>query len=263
MKFWLAMSLATVTAFFSSCLPTSPALDSAGHVHIEQPSANLKAQGLKEFEDLKRVKQISYDTQYTGQVQRVASRLKPVINLPNADWEFVVFVDPEPNAFALPGGKVGIHTGLFQITQDDAGLAAVLGHEISHITSNHAGKRQRQNLGLAAGGLILDQVIKGQGGSDEDRLRAASIYGAGSTIGVALPHSRRHELEADRIGAIFMARAGYDPRESVAMWERFAAYNKKNANNSPEFLRTHPLDETRINALKSFMPEAMREYRPQ
>lgn len=263
MKFWLVTSLASVSIFSSACLPTAPALDSTGHVHIEQPTAGLKAQGLKEFEDLKRVKPISYDTKYTDQVQRVASRLKPVINLPNAQWEFVVFVDPEPNAFALPGGKVGIHTGLFPITQNDAGLAAVLGHEISHITSNHAGKRQRQNLGLAAGGLLLDQVIKGQGGSDDERVKAAALYGAGATIGLALPHSRSHELEADRIGAIFMSRAGYDPREAVSMWERFAAYNKKSANKSPEFLRTHPLDETRINALKDFMPQAMREYRTQ
>ncbi|SHJ41067.1 Peptidase family M48 [Rubritalea squalenifaciens DSM 18772] len=261
MKYWLAsISLTTIT-LLSSCVPTSPAMDQHGHVHVEQSSSSLRARGLKEFEDIKRVKRISLDPKLNQQVQRVAARLKPVIPLQNAAWEFVIFVDDEPNAFALPGGKVGIHTGLFKITQNDAGLAAVLGHEISHVTSNHAGKRQRQTLGLAAGGLLLDQMLKGQGSSDEDRVRAAALYGAGATVGVALPHSRRHELEADRIGAIFMARAGYDPKEAVAMWERFAAYNKKKGSRTPEFLRTHPLDDTRINALKAFMPQALQEYR--
>jgi len=217
-------------------------------------------QGLKQFATIKSKKRISSNSAYNAQLQRVASRLKKVIQMPGARWEFVVFEDSTPNAFALPGGKVGVHTGLFQITQNDAGLAAVVGHEIAHVTRNHAGSRQKQAMGLGAVGLILDQVAKSRGASGTDRAKLGALYGAGATVGLALPHSRRAELEADKIGAIFMAKAGYNPNEAVSMWQRFAAYKNKSGKRQPEFLSTHPLDSTRINALRAFMPTAMKEY---
>jgi len=137
----------------------------------------------------------------------------------------------------------------------------VLGHEIAHVTRNHAGSRKNQAIGLALGGLLLDQVAKYSGAEDSERATLGTVYGAGATLGVALPYSRRNELEADRIGAIYMAKAGYDPNEAVAMWQRFANYNKQQGGSStPAFLRTHPLDNTRISSLKTYLPTALQEY---
>ncbi|WP_018968795.1 M48 family metallopeptidase [Rubritalea marina] len=254
-------SLLLASSFlFSGCV-APPAIDPQGNVRVTPTSSSLQSQGAQEFLKLKQAKKISKNSTYNAQLQRVARRLTPVINLPGAKWEFVVFEDKSPNAFALPGGKVGIHTGMFKITQTDAGLAAVVGHEIAHVTSNHAGKRQTQQIGLLIGAIALDQVVKNQGASGGERAAVAAGYGAVSTLGLALPYSRSHELEADKVGAIYMARAGYDPRDAVKMWRRFEAYNVKQGRSQPEFLSTHPLDQTRISALQSFMPTAMQQYR--
>jgi len=257
----IAATLTTTTMLFLSCAaPSGPIVGNDGQVSVVRPSNTLMQQGLKEFATIKSKKRVSSNSTYNAQLQRVASRLKQVIQMPGARWEFVVFEDPTPNAFALSGGKVGVHTGLFQITQNDAGLAAVVGHEIAHVTRNHAGGRQKQALGIGAAGLILDQIAKSRGASDTDRVKLGALYGGAATVGLALPHSRRAELEADKIGAIFMAKAGYNPNEAVSMWQRFAAYKSKSGGRQPEFLSTHPLDSTRINALKAFMPTAMKEY---
>lgn len=257
----LLASLSISTLMFSSCATSSgPVVGNDGQVKIVRASNTMMAQGLKEFATIKSKKKVSSNSSYNAQLQRVASRLKQVIQMPGAKWEFVVFEDSSPNAFALPGGKVGVHTGLFPITQNDAGLAAVVGHEIAHVTRNHAGGRQKQTVGIGAAGLILDQIAKSRGASGADRLKLGALYGGAATVGLALPHSRSAELEADKIGAVYMAQAGYDPNEAVAMWERFAAYKNKSGSKQPEFLSTHPLDSTRINALKAFMPTAQKEY---
>ena len=257
----IAATLTASTMFFSSCAaPSGPVVGNNGAVSVVRPSNALMQQGLKEFASIKSKKKISRNPTYNAQLQRVASRLKKVIQMPGARWEFVVFEDATPNAFALPGGKVGVHTGLFKITQNDAGLAAVVGHEIAHVTRNHAGGRQKQAMGLGALGLIIDQVAKSRGASGTDRAKIGALYGGAATVGLALPHSRRAELEADKIGAVFMAKAGYNPNEAVSMWQRFAAYKNKSGKSTPEFLSTHPLDSTRINALRAFMPTAMKEY---
>lgn len=260
MKKLLLIPFTALTFQFTSCAPTAPDTNPNGQINVQRASNSLMQQGLKEFASIKSKKRISYNSTYNAQTQRVAERLKKVINLPDARWEFVVFEDPTPNAFALPGGKVGIHTGIFPITKTDAGLAAVLGHEISHVTRNHAGSRQQRTMGLALGGVLLDQVL-GQGKSNTERAKIAAGYGTLATVGLALPFSRNAELEADRIGALYMAKAGYNPNDAVAMWERFAAYNQRQGQGSkPEFLSTHPLDSTRINALKQYIPTAMKEY---
>lgn len=260
----LILSLVSLTIQLTSCAHTaSPAVNSNGQINTVRASNSLLEQGVKEFESMKQKKRISTNSAYNAQIQRVATRLKQTINIPGARWEFVVFEDPTPNAFALPGGKVGIHTGILPITKNDAGLAAVLGHEIAHVTRNHAGSRKTQATGLALGGLLLDQIAKRSGSSTSDRVKLGSLYGAGATVGLALPHSRKAELEADRIGAVYMAKAGYDPNEAVAMWQRFADHNRaKGGSSTPAFLRTHPLDTTRINALKAYLPTALREYKP-
>ena len=229
--------------------------------HSPEKQAQLARMGFDEFNKLKHSKKISTNALYNAQVRRVGKRLSRVMPVPNAQWEFVVFDDPEANAFALPGGKVGINAGLFQVTQSDAGLATVIGHEVGHVVANHAGERLTGNMataivGAAAYGVINQNTDLSTGG----QAATAAAIGAAGTLN-SLRFSRAQELEADRLGALYMARSGYDPRESVKLWKRFANYKQSKSNGQkPEFLSTHPLDSTRISALENFLPRAMEEY---
>lgn len=245
-------------ALLLACAPP-PAVDRHGNVQVRPASQNLQAQGLQLFQEYKKKKPLSRNGARNTQLRRVGKQVSAVVDLPGARWEFVVFEDDTPNAFALPGGKVGVNSGLFAITRNDAGLAAVVAHEIAHVTSNHAEYRLQQSQAIAVGGLILDAVLAAESAST--RQAAGQVYGTGATLGARLPFSRTQELEADRIGMIFMAKAGYDPREAVALWKRFSAYNRQQGGQGTEFLRTHPIDSTRIKALEEFLPVALRHYR--
>lgn len=214
--------------------------------------------GLTSFEKLKQETPISRDRGLQELVQKVGRRIAAVAPLPNAQWEFVVFESKEPNAFCLPGGKVGIFTGILPITQDESGLATVIGHEVAHAVARHGGERMSQAMVLQTGGKIL-----GAGLSHADpRAQAAAMiaYGLGSKVGYELPHSRKQESEADHLGLLYMARAGYNPEAAVAFWQRFSQYNRAGGN-VPGFLRTHPVNEVRINQLQKLMPAAKKEYR--
>ena len=194
-------------------------------------------------------------------MRRVGKRIAAMAQLPNAQGEFVVFESKEANAFCLPGGKVGVYTGIFPITKDEAGLAAVIGHEVSHAVARHGGERITQALLLQTGGSLV-----GAGLSNSDprtQAAVAMVYGLGSQLGVELPHSRKQESEADHIGLLYMARAGYHPEEALAFWERFADFNRRAGSGGAWFLRTHPLDAVRIQQIKDWLPEAQREFRPQ
>lgn len=221
--------------------------------------AEEAALGLTEFNKLKKEKPISTNPSYNALVQRVGDRLSKVMPVPNAEWEFVVFEDSSPNAFALPGGKVGVHTGLFQISQNEAGLAAVIGHEVAHVVARHSGERMSQGVisgvAVAGAGYMLNKKTGTSG-----VLPTAALGGAALLVNKGF--SRKQELEADRMGAIFMARAGYDPRESIELWKRFAAWRAQSAQkNTPTFLSSHPLDDTRIAELQRYMPEALEDYK--
>lgn len=215
--------------------------------------------GFSEFDKMKKQVPISKDAAVNAMVRRVGERIAAVANLPGAEWEFVVFESKEANAFCLPGGKVGIYTGILPITRDEAGLATVMGHEVAHAVARHGGER----MSTAAGLQVLGAAV---GVASQGSRYAALInqtYGLGSQLGVALPHSRSQEAEADHIGLLYMARAGYDPEAAVGFWQRFAEFNKKaGGGETPWFLRTHPLDEDRIANLKQLMPKAKAEYRP-
>jgi len=221
------------------------------------PSEELQL-GLTEFEKLKKELPVSTNKAARAMLERVGRRIAAVADLPNAQWEFVLFESPEANAFCLPGGKVGVYTGILPITKNEAGLAAVIGHEVAHAAARHGAERISEALLLQTGGQLLASRL---GGNDPRKLQAvATAYGLGSQLLVALPHSRAQEAEADHIGLLYMARAGYDPEEAVKFWERFAEYNKTEGGSAPWFLRTHPLDAQRIENLKRWMPEAKREY---
>jgi predicted Zn-dependent protease len=216
--------------------------------------------GFKTFEELKRNKPQVRSGQDWQMLQQVGRRIAAVTHLPHARWEFVLFKDDaNANAFALPGGKVGVYTGMLPITRDEAGLATVIGHEVAHAAARHGAERLSQSLLIQLGGTALSAALGSS--SPVTRDLALQAYGMGTTLGVSLPYSRTQELEADRLGLLYMARAGYDPGQAVQFWRRFAEYSRKRGGAPPEFLSTHPLDERRIAALEAHLPRAMAEYR--
>lgn len=173
-------------------------------------------------------------------------------------WEFKTVQSKEMNAWCMPGGKIVVYTGILPITQDEAGLAFVMGHEIAHAIARHGNERMSQMLITAMGGIALDVALRDQ--PEQTRSLYMTAYGIGTTVGAILPFSRLHESEADKMGLIFMAMAGYNPSVAVDLWQRFA---KATGNNKPpEFLSTHPADESRIKDIKSYIPKAMKYYKP-
>ena len=215
--------------------------------------------GISQFQTLKDKTPINHDRKLNAVLQRVGRRIAAVAPLPNADWEFVLFDDPEQaNAFCLPGGKVGVYTGLLKIARDETGLATVIGHEVGHAVAHHGSERVSQVMMSQLGGQLLGQIAGALAPGSGSLVMAA--YDVGSQYGVLLPYSRTQELEADHLGLLYMARAGYDPGEALGFWRRFSAAE---GDKSPglEVVSTHPLDETRIRELQDLMPTAMAEYR--
>lgn len=241
---------------FTACTTVSE----TGRRQLILLSAGEEAQlGVTSFDQMKKELPISKDAAARALVEKVGRRIAQVSSLTNAQWEFVVFDSPEANAFCLPGGKVGVYTGILPITKDEAGLATVIGHEVAHATARHGAERLSNQMLLQTGGQVVGATVS----AADPRWQgvATSVYGLGANLGYALPHSRSQEAEADRIGLRYMARAGYNPEAAVEFWQRFAEYNKNSRSGTPWFLRTHPLDDTRIQRIKEWLPEARREYR--
>jgi predicted Zn-dependent protease len=171
-------------------------------------------------------------------------------------WEFNLIEDDKTaNAWCMPGGKVAFYTGILPLTRDENGLAVVMGHEIAHAVAKHGNERMSQALLVQLGGVALSVALSKQPAQTSQIFTA--VYGVSANVGVLLPYSRLHEKEADRIGLILMAKAGYDPREAIPFWQRM---NEKGGDRPPEFLSTHPAPETRIQHIQSLIPEAMRYY---
>lgn len=214
--------------------------------------------GLQAFTQIKDETPISSDRQARALVDRVGQRIAAAVDLEEARWEFVLFDSETPNAFALPGGKVGIYTGILDITQTEAGLATVMGHEVAHVVARHGAERMSESLLLAGLTAGLEQLMANR--SQEVRSLAVGAFAIGGQLGRSLPHSRLQELEADELGLFYMARAGYDPTAAVDFWKRFRDY-KGDGNQVPEFLSTHPVDDRRIAQIEALLPEALAEYR--
>jgi predicted Zn-dependent protease len=171
-------------------------------------------------------------------------------------WEFNVVQSKDVNAWCMPGGKVVVYTGILPLTKDDAGLAVVLGHEIAHAIADHGNERMSQQMAVQFGGISLAVAMQQKPQQTQDIFNAA--YGVGSQLG-QLAYSRQHELEADKLGLIFMAMAGYDPNRSVSFWQEMAS---QGGTKPPEILSTHPSDQKRIAQIKNFLPEALKYYKP-
>jgi predicted Zn-dependent protease len=173
-------------------------------------------------------------------------------------WEYNLVESPEANAWCMPGGKIVVYTGLLPITQNEAALAAVMGHEVAHAVFNHGGERMSQQMLTQGLGSALSVALANKPAATQNVFLTA--FGLGSQVGVLLPFSRKHELEADRYGMIFSAMSGYNPQEAINLWERMekAATGSK----PPEFLSTHPSEGTRIDQLRKYLPEAQKYYKP-
>jgi predicted Zn-dependent protease len=194
-------------------------------------------------------------------VRKVGERIARAANKPEYRWDFQVINDPEMvNAFAVPGGKVAVFTGIFPVARDEAGLAVILGHEVAHALARHAGERMSQSMLVQLGGLGLSAAL---GSNPQLANQVLQAYGLGAGLGLILPFSRSQESEADRIGLILMAKAGYDPRVSLEVWQRMEKKESgRDRGAPPEFLSTHPGYETRTQQLRAWIPEALKYYEP-
>lgn len=232
------------------------------------PESTMMSLSLTNYRDfLKQNQALPASDENVQKVRRVGDKLVIAINkfltqkkqtkrVKDFKWEFNVVNDKVVNAWCMPGGKVVVYTGLLPVSQDDEGLAVVMGHEIAHAIARHGNERMSQQLALQLGGIGL-AVALSQKPQEVQNIFLAS-YGVGSTLG-SLKYSRVHESEADKMGVIFMAMAGYDPNKSINFWERMK--QASGGGKVPEILSTHPSDETRIKDLKAFMPQAMKYYK--
>lgn len=234
------------------------------------PASQLVTMSADSYSKLLSQSKLSEDKERVVMVERVGERIARATEaflwengqghkVRNFDWQFELIEDAENiNAFAMPGGKIGAYTGIFKVAPDEESLATVMAHEVAHVIANHGGERMSQYLLVSLGGLSLDLALKKN--EVETRKWWMVAYGLGSTVGYILPYSRKQEAEADRIGLILMAMAGYDPHAAVGLWERM---QKESKGRMPTFLSTHPAPKTRIADIKARIPEAMQYYKGQ
>jgi len=234
------------------------------------PDVLMNSMSFQSYGEFISQNKLSTNTQQTQMVKRVGGRIQKAIEqyctenclkdrLKGYEWEFNLVDDPNINAWAMPGGKVVIYTGLLSITQTEAGLAVVMGHEIAHAFARHGSERMTQGLIVEMGGMALSKALANSPEQTQNLFMRS--YGIGTQYGILLPYSRKHESEADHLGLIFMAMAGYNPNEAIGFWERMVAAKKGPA--PPELLSTHPADSTRIKNIEKLMPEAMKYYKQQ
>ncbi len=231
------------------------------------PESSMVEMGLTGYSQFLSENKVSNDRQQTDMVKKAGTRIAYAVEeylrkngfqdrISDFKWEFNLVDSKEVNAWCMPGGKVVFYTGILPITQTETGIAVVMGHEIAHAVARHGNERMSQQLLIQMGGVALSEAIKQK--PQETQTLFLAAYGAGSQLGILLPYSRKHEYEADRLGMMFMAMAGYDPNEAPVFWARMSQLG---TSGTPEFLSTHPVSEKRIEALNGLIPEAMTYYR--
>jgi predicted Zn-dependent protease len=224
---------------------TAPVTGRQQFIAVSEPQAAQL--GAEAYQQILQEKQVVEGTAESRMVDEVGHAVAAVVDAPY-DWQFALLRDASPNAFALPGGKVGVHTGLFKVVNNENELAAVMAHEIAHVTARHSAERMTREMAIGVG-------LMGIGASTNQA--TADLLAQAATLGVVLPFSRTQELEADEIGLIYMAMAGYDPRAAIEVWQNFEALND---GRPPEFLSTHPSPPNRIERLQALMPRALEIY---
>jgi predicted Zn-dependent protease len=229
------------------------------------PDSVVNSLSFQSYREFLSEHELSDNAEQTRMVKRVGKRIETAVErylfsqLEGYEWEFNLIEDESVNAWAMPGGKVVVYTGLIPVAQTEAGLATVIGHEVAHAFARHGAERMSQGLLLEMGGIALSKAVETRPAATRDLFMRS--YGIGTQVGVLLPYSRVQESEADHLGLIFMAMAGYDPHEAVPFWERMAA--SKEGPRPPEILSTHPADSTRISRIRELIPMAMQYYREQ
>ncbi|MBY5969748.1 M48 family metallopeptidase [Halomonas denitrificans] len=223
------------------------------------PGFVMSDMGRQAFDQLRHELPLDQDVSRKALVQCISAALiksarleYPEVETPE-DWQVVIFDSPSPNAFALPGGRIGVNTGLFEVAQSPDQLAAVIAHEIAHVLAQHGNERLTQQLGIKAVLLVVGLISEGDVGQEP----LMEALGIGSQLGIALPFSRVHESEADLMGLAIMARAGFDPGASITLWRNMAALG---GSQPPEILSTHPGHQSRISGLREHMAAAKRQY---
>jgi predicted Zn-dependent protease len=232
------------------------------------PAETMLSMSLQEYDQFLQENQLNKNQEQTQMVKRVGLRIQKAVEqyfaqnnmsdeLSHYAWEFNLVESDEINAWCMPGGKVVIYTGILTLTQDEAGLAVVMGHEIAHAVAQHGNERMSQGMIAQMGGMALSTALETEPEATQQIWMA--VYGLGAQYGLMLPYSRLHENEADHMGLIFMSMAGYNPSAAVGFWQRMAA--QKGGQSPPEFLSTHPSDTKRIRNIMSLIPDAMQYYK--
>jgi len=228
----------------------------------------MNTMSFQQYDQVINESQLSNDAAATAMVERVGRRIEVAAEKYFADrgqssyldgyaWEFHLIESDQLNAWCMPGGKVAFYTGILPVCQDETGVAVVMGHEIAHAIAKHGSERMSHQMALQMGGMALGEAVKNQ--PDKTQALYMSAFAIGSQFGAMLPYSRQHESEADHMGLIFMAMAGYDPQQAPVFWQRMSAGG---GGKPPEFMSTHPSDATRVRQLNERMAEAMQFYRP-
>jgi predicted Zn-dependent protease len=231
------------------------------------PGSSMLSMSLQQYDTFLKDHKLSTNKEQTDMVKRVGARIQDAVEryfsangmssrLAEYKWEFNLVEDKEVNAWCMPGGKVVVYTGILPVAQGEAGLAVVMGHEIAHAIAEHGNERMSQGLLAEFGGMALAEALAAKPAATQQLWM--SVYGVGAQYGAILPYSRLQESEADRLGLVFMAMAGFDPHDAVSFWQRMAS--QKGAQAPPQFLSTHPSDEARIENIRRLIPEAMQYY---
>lgn len=262
LKIFVPIILLALTVYYCSTVPIT------GRSQLSLISASeMNAMSFAQYGDFLKQNKLSTNQNSVDMVKRIGGKIQRSVEtyfaqnnlsqeLEGYAWEFNLIESPEVNAWCMPGGKVVVYTGILPITKDETGLAVVMGHEIAHAVAQHGAERMSQGLLQQLGGVALSVALQNEPTTTQNIFMTA--YGVGTTVGVMLPFSRTQESEADRLGLIFMAMAGYDPTAAVEFWTRMAA---QGGGKPPEFLSTHPSDETRIADIKKHLPEALQYYK--
>ncbi len=229
--------------------------------------SEMMAMSFSNYDQFLKENKLSTNKEQTEMVKRCGDKIAKAVEkfmtekgwsnqINGFEWEFNLVDDETPNAWCMPGGKVVFYTGILPLTQDEEGLAVVMGHEIAHAIAKHGNERMSQQMAVQGLGTALAVAIDEK--PEETKAIYMTAFGMGAQVGLMLPYSRLHETEADKMGLIFMALAGYNPEAAIPFWTRMS---QMGGQKPPEFLSTHPADQTRINDLKAYMPEALTYYK--
>jgi predicted Zn-dependent protease len=250
--------LSSALLTFTACY-TNPVTGRQSLVLV-QPSEEL-ALGAQSFQQIRTEEKVSTDAAMNARVRKVGERIAAAVGnqMPNAQWEFVVFDSKDVNAFALPGGKVGVYTGLLKLASSDDELAVVMGHEIGHVIARHGAERMSEQMVIQGLGALGSAYAQSKYTPETVQL-FQTAYGGVATVGRILPHSRANETEADHMGVVFAANAGYNPEAAIGFWQKMSQQKTGNPGALEKFLSTHPADSQRIADLQALMPQVMPIY---